>query len=259
MERIEYEYHGLMAETWDLFRGDTSTWDDRFFFKEMIDKHGQPVLDVGCGTGRLLLDYMAEDIDIDGLDISPDMLAICRQKAASLKLEPKLYLSDMVSMTLPRHYQTVIVPSCSFQLITDMDEASLAMGRLYDHLLPGGVLVMAFMIFKPGSDGKLSDWRLANEKTRPEDGALMQFYIRGRNDPETQLQHNESRYEVTLDGEVIATDFHQRSPATRWYTQNQAVGMYEAAGFKDMKLFKGATQEPASAGDDVFSVLGIKP
>ena len=259
MERKEYEYRGLMAETWNLFRGDTSEWEDRFYFKEMIDQYGQPVLDVGCGTGRLLLDYLAADIDIDGLDISPDMLAICRQKGASLMLEPKLYLGDMVSMKLPRKYQTIIVPSCSFQLVTDMDEASLAVSRFYDHLLPGGVLVMAFMIFKPGSDGKLSDWRLANEETRPEDGALAQFYIRGRNDAETQLQHNESRYEITLDGEVITSEFHQRSPATRWYTQSQAVDMFEAAGFKDIKLFRGATQEPATADDDVFSVLGNKP
>jgi len=73
MERKEYEYHGLMAETWDLFRGDTSNWEDRFFFKEMIDKYRQPVLDVGCGTGPLLLDYMAAAIDIDGLELSPDM------------------------------------------------------------------------------------------------------------------------------------------------------------------------------------------
>jgi hypothetical protein len=115
------------------------------------------------------------------------------------------------------------------------------------------------MIFKPSSDGKLSKWRLANEETRPEDGALVQFYIRGRNDPETQLQHNESRYEVKLDGELIASEFHQRSPATRWYTQSQAVDLYVAAGFKDMKLFKGATQELASADDDIFSVSGEKP
>jgi ubiquinone/menaquinone biosynthesis C-methylase UbiE len=258
MGKADIEYHGLMAETWDLFRGDTSDWEDRFFFKEMIDRYGQPVLDVGCGTGRLLLDYMAADIDIDGLDISPDMLAICRQKGASLKLEPKLFLGDMVSMNLPRKYQIIIVPSSSFQLVTDLDEASTAMSRLYDQLLAGGVLVMSFMIFKPGSDGKFSEWRLANENTRPEDSALAQFYIRGRNDAETQLQHNESRYEVTLDGEVIASEFHQRSPATRWYTQSQAVDMFVAAGFKDMKLFRGATQEPATADDDVFAVMGTK-
>ncbi len=55
----EYEYRGMMAKTWDLFRGDTSNWEDRTFFLEIIQASGQPALDVGCGTGRLLLDYLA--------------------------------------------------------------------------------------------------------------------------------------------------------------------------------------------------------
>jgi hypothetical protein len=118
---------------------------------------------------------------------------------------------------------------------------------------------MSFMIFGTGSGGKLSDWRLANEKTRPEDGALVQFYIRGRNDPETQLQHNESRYEITLNEEMIASEYHQRSPATRWYTQEQALNLYAVAGFTNTQMFKGATLEPASAEDTIFAISGVKP
>ena len=77
-----YEYSGLMAQAWDLLRGDTSQWSDRFFFLDIIQRYGQPVLDIGCGTGRLLLDYLAQGIDVDGVDNSPQMLALCRQKAA---------------------------------------------------------------------------------------------------------------------------------------------------------------------------------
>src|SRR4030065_1563550 len=87
----DYEYHGLLAETWDLLRGDTSNWEDRFFYLELIEKYGQPVLDVGCGTGRLLLDYLAQGIDIDGVDNSPEMLALCRRKAHRLGLQPTLH------------------------------------------------------------------------------------------------------------------------------------------------------------------------
>ena len=49
-----YEYRGLIASNWDLLRGDTSEWDDRFFFLDVVRESGPPVLDVGCGTGRLL-------------------------------------------------------------------------------------------------------------------------------------------------------------------------------------------------------------
>src|SRR5688500_19766033 len=91
MKLPEYEYKGLMAEAWDVLREDTSNWADRHLYHATIEKYGQPVLDVGCGTGRLLLDYLQQGIDIDGVDNSPEMLAICQRKAANLRLKPRLY------------------------------------------------------------------------------------------------------------------------------------------------------------------------
>lgn len=56
----------MIAEYWDLLRGDTSGWSSRPYFLEMIRSSGEPALDVACGTGRLLIDYMQQGIDIDG-------------------------------------------------------------------------------------------------------------------------------------------------------------------------------------------------
>jgi ubiquinone/menaquinone biosynthesis C-methylase UbiE len=253
----DYEYHGMMAQTWDLFRGDTSDWEDRHFFLELIHESGQPVLDVGCGTGRLLVDYQSQGIDIDGLDNSPDMLALCRKKAQAAGIIPTLYKGSMESMDLPRQYQTILVPSSSFQLVVDPLNAEQAIKRFYEHLLPGGTLVMPFMIlWKEGFD---SSWRQTGEKIRSEDGAMVKRWSRNHYDSELQLEHTEDRYEVIKDGVIIANEYHVRSPATRQYTQEQTHDLYSKAGFVDIRIYKNFTRLPASADDEVFTVLGRKP
>src|SRR5437588_13120106 len=111
MKQAEYEYRGLKAATWDLFRGDTSTWPDVSFYREAIRSSGEPVLDVGCGTGRLLLQYLSEGVDIEGVDNSPEMLALCLKKAEVNGLRPRVYEQSMTGLRLARSYRTIIVPS----------------------------------------------------------------------------------------------------------------------------------------------------
>jgi SAM-dependent methyltransferase len=258
MSPADYEYRGLMAKTWDLFRGDTSKWEDRDFYLEIIREKGQPVLDVGCGTGRLLLDFMAQGIDIDGVDNSPEMLALCREKAEAMGLMPKLYKNKMESMRLPRQYQTIIVPSSSFQLVLEPADAQRSILNLFEHLLGGGFLVMPFMqIWKRGEPLE-SDWQISGEKTRLEDGAIYKRWSKSRFDPETQLEHNEDRYEVIKDGVMIAAEYHVQSPATREYTRQQAIELYTWAGFVDITIYQGITRLPSVEGDPIFSIVGRK-
>ncbi|MFL5801473.1 MAG: methyltransferase domain-containing protein, partial [Roseiflexaceae bacterium] len=158
MSLPDYEYKGLMAQSWDLLRGDTSTWPDRLFYLNLIQTFGQPVLDVGCGTGRLLLDYLAQGIDIDGVDNSPDMLALCRHKAATLGLAPTLYQQYLETLSLPRQYRTIIIPSSTLQLVIDPALAVQSLQRLAAHLVPGGIVVAPFMTVWKAGDPLSWEW-----------------------------------------------------------------------------------------------------
>ena len=167
----------------------------------------------------------------------------------------------------PRSYRTIIVPSSSFQLITDPHDAAEAMRRFLRHLEPGGTLVLPFMIpwDGPATESIVAvDWELVAEQVRPEDGLLIRRWARATYDLAQQLEHTEDRYEVIHEGEIIASEQHSRSPAGRWYTSAQAIKLYEEAGFTTIRILKGFTQEPASASDSVakdtvFSVLGERP
>ena len=261
----DYEYRGLMAQAWDLLRGDYSAWPDRPFYRHIIEQRHGPALDVGCGTGRLTLDYLRAGLDVDGVDNSPEMLAICRAKgaAAGIDLSDRLFQQEMDQLALPRRYATIFVPSSTFQLLTDPSAATRAMGRFHEHLEPGGLLVMPFMskLWRgrtTPTQMAWGEWRRLGEAQRPEDGATIRRWSRARYDLDQQLEHEENRYEVLRDGVVIETEHHARSPCVRWYTQSQALALYDRAGFTIGAMTSGFTFDPASAEDSMFCILGTR-
>jgi len=258
-----YEYWGKMAELWDFFRGDTSRWADRFFYLELVEREARgPVLDVGCGTGRILLDYMQQGIDIDGVDNSPEMLALCKRKGEALGLQPRLYAQHVEALALPRRYGVILIPSSSIQLVTDPQAARTAMQRLHDHLLPDGVIaasIMDFFAFNGVAGQPLdSGWSLGAERQREEDGLLFRRWSRTIYDPATECESTEDRYEVVVDGAVVESETHIHAPATRNYTQEQARRLFAEAGFTDIRLFHEFTWEPARPEDTLFTVVARK-
>lgn len=253
----DYEYRGLLAQTWDIFRGDTSGWSDRFFYLELIAKSGQPVLDVGCGTGRLLLDYLDQGIDIEGVDVSPEMLALCRSKAAVMGLSPALYEQPMEMLDLQRRYRTILIPSSSLQLVIEPDLARRSLSRLLAHLQPGGALAASFMTLWRQGDPLEREWEKSTP--HPETGATLRRMARSRYDPASQCEDTEDLYQVIVGDQVVAEEQHRRSPATRSYTQAQARLLFESAGLVDVHVYHEFTWEPAAPEDEIFVLVGYCP
>ncbi len=259
MTIAHYGYKGMIASTWDLYRDNTASWSDRPFYLEIVRRYGEPVLDVGCGTGRLILDFLQQGIDIDGLDNSPEMIDICRAKAEKLNLSPNLYQQNMETLELPRKYRTILGPSSVLQLITDRDTALETLRHFFAHLQPGGVFVTPFYFDWAEGEPMDSGWRLHFEKVRPTDGATVRSWVHSWCEPAKQWWHMEQRFEVELNGEIIAREEHRQSPEVRWYTQAEAIQLYQDAGFSNIQLFRKFELNAASADDRQFCALGMKP
>src|SRR5207248_9491188 len=64
--------------------------------------------DAGCGTGRLLLPWLRAGYDVDGCDVSADMIALCRTNAQREGFEPNLFVQALHALEPPRHYRTIV-------------------------------------------------------------------------------------------------------------------------------------------------------
>ena len=131
-------FHGLIAERTAEFCPDAMQVP---FFQREIELFGQPALDLGCGVGRLLLPLLRAGLDVDGCDISGDMLRYCRDKATAQGLEPRLYQQPMHALDLPRKYRTIYICS-SFNLAGSQDNGLATLRRCFAHLLDGGALLL---------------------------------------------------------------------------------------------------------------------
>jgi SAM-dependent methyltransferase len=249
------EYIGLKARAWDALRGDTSDWADRSFYLELIGELGQPVLDVGCGTGRLLLDFLEHGIDIDGVEISPDMLAILRMRAegAGMDIAGRVHEAGMETMALSRRYRVILVPSSSFQLLLDPSDAARAMRGFHAHLEPGGTLVMPWIdIARDYPDGAI-DTR--TEEAALEDGSVVRLTYRGWFEPDAGFEHTEERFERLIGGRVVEEERTVRSPATRQYDPASIQHLHESCGFGELQWLSGFTREPARPDDRIVTTL----
>jgi len=255
----DLEYVGFKARAWDALRGDTSGWDDRAPYLELINELGQPVLDVGCGTGRLLLDFLAAGIDIDGVEISPDMLAILKAKAeaAGLDLAGRAHQAAMESMAVPRRYRVILVPSSSFQLLIDPNDAARAMLRFHDHLESHGTLVMPWIDLARDYPGGATEAR-TREATLQDDSVLRQT-SRGWFDPATGLEHTDELFERLVDGQVVEQERTVRSPATRQYDRAMIERLHEQAGLGELQWLSEFTRDPARPDDRIVTTLARRP
>jgi SAM-dependent methyltransferase len=124
-------HHGLVADYWAVTNLDASELE---VYRQYLRS---PILDAGCGTGRLLSPLHEEGFDVDGCDASADMIERCRQRTPSATL----WTSPLHELDPPRRYASVV---CSgvLGLGSTRDEDIQALQRLHDVLLPGGVLVL---------------------------------------------------------------------------------------------------------------------
>jgi SAM-dependent methyltransferase len=68
-------HYGIVAQHWAEFQNYSVDGPEIAYYQKLLKRFGQPALDAGCGTGRMLLPYLRAGLDVDGCDISPDMLA----------------------------------------------------------------------------------------------------------------------------------------------------------------------------------------
>jgi SAM-dependent methyltransferase len=210
-------HHGLIADHWALVNLDAPEVD-------IYERHlRSPVLDAGCGAGRLLAPLRDRGFDIDGCDLSADMIERCGRRVP----DATLWVSALHDLDPPRRYASIV---CSgvLGLGSTREQDVQALERLHDALLPGGTLVL-------DNEETPFNWRVRDWGRRSDGEISLQTRVDAV-DVADRCVHMTLRAE-TRDGRREEHVLTMR----QWY-RDELVPMLHNAGFGTVEVLPGVDE-----------------
>ena len=227
----EYDPIAHLYDPWSA-----SVTEDIDFYASLAVEAGSPVVELGVGTGRIAVPTAAAGIRVIGVDSSPGMIEVCRERAelAGVAERLDLRLGELEAPPVEERVALVTCPFRSYLHLLD-DEARLrSLGAVYDLLFPGGRFV--FDVFAPGADDIAETHGRWLER---EPG----IYERADWDSRART--------LTLS---VRGESGETSLVLAWLTNDEWRSLLERAGFQVVGCYGWFDRRPYAGGEDTVWV-----
>lgn len=235
--------------------------DDLPALRALARRTGGPILELGCGTGRLAVPLAAAGYHVTGVDLSPAMLALAEARAAAT---PKAagrvtwVEGDFTRVPLAGPYQLAFIVMNTFLHLLNLAEQLAALRHWHAHLAPGGTLLID--VLAPAVDelaGLDGQAQLDKSWHDPATGATVLKWVARTVEPAEQIMHvamiyDESASDGNLQRTVVAFDL-------RYLWRFEAELLLEKAGFTIEAVYGGWDLEPYDSGSERLILIARKP
>ena len=223
------------------FGPDDPPWVDVDWFRSIASGGSGPILELGCGSGRIAVALARDGHTVVGLDRSRAMLARAAERAAAAGVHLELVQGDLRAFALGRRFGLVIAPFNTFLMVPPADRGA-CLSHIRRHLAPEGLV--ALDVFQPdperivGFDGGVVDEGSAVD---PRNGERVTFF--------TSSRANVDRTTHTLRADAVGADGavrrYERSLTLHFLYRHEAELLLERAGFEVISLHGDGEGTPA--------------
>lgn len=186
---------------------------------------------MGAGAGRLMFPLLRRGLDVEGVELSRDMLHLAARNAKALGIKGKIHEGDMSSWGTGKKFAAILAPAFTLQLAADAKSTLRHWHSLLEN--HGGLYLSIFM---PDAEllGDLpeNEWYEDHHATLP-DGREGRLETRFRLDRQNQFLHREHRY--SLSGNPPQT--HESTQTLRWFEHWEMLALLEECGFHCQRFF----------------------
>jgi SAM-dependent methyltransferase len=233
--------------------------DDIPFYREMARRTGGPILEVMCGSGRVLAPLAADGHAITGLDISPRLLALAREKLASAGRagRAELVVGDARHAVPRGPFALAIIALNSFMHLTTVDDQLAALRQIHAALRPGGVLAIDLFNPDPRELARRGGELVFDKAFTLSDGTVVHKFVAQRLDAAEQTSHVTFFYDEQLaDGTVRRAAL----PFTmRWLYRYELEHLLARAGFVLETVYGSYDLDDYSSASEQMLAVAVRP
>ncbi len=247
-------YGKLSAEVYDLDKYIGKSYGDvEYYYDRLKDVKGK-ILEPAVGNGRILIPLLEQGLDVEGFDLSNDMLDLCKRNGDQAGFKPNIYKLNMANFSLTQKYAAVIVPTGSFLLLHKREESVAALQCFYDHLEAGGKLIVDIFLPDTFKKGYVSKRTMHN----PEGDMITLEETLVEVEPIHQFSIFHNKYEKWSEDKLI--DSELEIFPLKWYGVEEFRLTLEKIGFKNIIVSSDYkyNQYPTKA-DDIITFEAIRP
>lgn len=252
--RFDDVYYGLVVDAYELFHPQGNL-NDVPFYAELIRERPGRVLELMCGSGRVLLPLLRQGFTVDGTDSSPEMLARCKFNAQAEELKPELYEQFAHELHSSHRYRTILLTYSSFALLTNRDEALEALRRIYAHLDNDGQFLLDMAIPWVHHNSVSGVWQLSRQGVLP-DGRQVLVSRAATIESLNQIETVQVRYDVYERGYLVETLLTPMK--MRFYGMHELILLLEKAGFSNIQTFGDFQPREAQEGSGIITFRCFK-
>jgi len=141
--------YDAIADVYATDMGQSMPFDDVAWYRALCLREGGRALELGCGTGRILIELLRAGVDAVGADRSLPMLARLRRDAKKYALSPDVLQIDIAAPALRAQFRVVLLPYSLITYLRDSTIAEQCVRTLAALLEPGGCLVLDAFVPQP--------------------------------------------------------------------------------------------------------------
>ena len=243
------------AWLYDIDNRDILRDDIPFYLEYAMGRQGE-ILELGCGTGRVALALAAEDFPVTGIDLSPQMLDVFREKLAA-KPEQKSKITivqgNMANFSLGKKFSLIIAPFRAFQSLTDDSDITSSLACIRSHLTDNGVFILNVFNSRPERMTQswcypeTVQWERLDESTG---NYVVKKHWGNKIDTKNQIIYPHFAFEITHpDGktERIVDDLK-----LKYYFNHQLRSVIENAGMAVVEEYSWYDKSPPGGKEIIF-------